>query len=495
VRWLVVLGVVLGTAGCNSLLGIDDLSGGAETADADVDAADEDAVGVDAAGGTATVRFLLMTPDIYAIDADATAQLYANGSKLADASYGNVTPAVELPLSATEVEIRATDGMVLRSAPLTFDEVPTSGERTIGVISGLLGQSDTMAADHVRVTGFNEALLNTGDAAYVKVVHAIADRPHPNAFAITYPGHDGKYTPIGSLGGANGEAVPTGTELRVRLGQDVSSLPGTEEVSFTLPPFASDSKVLLVAGGLQHGAEQDRDPGLTLRVVRFDGAVTTIRLDPSIFFVNFLVDWENDVLSLSDAATGAVLSGTSSARSQPMIAFVRPDVGIGVRVDGVPTPFTVSLPELPVGSQVFVALTGYQAPSGGPPGAGAIVLDDLDPASDSGFSSVAFVRASPDSDNVTATYRDPDSLIDYPIEDESYGSVVVAPLPVIPGVQIRIFESGNSTPLRTFDSEIEGRRQITVLSGVLSGSPETLRTTNVDMRSWPWQVNAPSVGH
>lgn len=489
-RSLSSLALLACLASCNSILGVKDLTGG----DDDGDAGPGDGGGNDGSGATATVRVLLVTPDIFEVDPDrdGTVMLYAGGVRLATVSYGVVTTALELPLETATLELRDEDNLVLATLPLTYDEAPGAGERATIVLLGNLTQADVTAPERARAVGFNEALFASGTQPIISVVHAIADRGEFGfiSYAATYAGQPGVPMPIGDIGMASGGAqVPPDVELRLRLGQGVSGSPGTEEISFTVPAVGASAKLLMVVAGLQQSVAQDVDPGLALYVIPVDGAGMRIRADPAYFVANFLVDWVGDTLSLSDANTGAALSRTSDQRAVPMIFFLRPGESALVQLDGVPTPYSFSVPVAAEGTRSFIALTGYTAPTGGQPGVSNIQIDQLDGASGND-STVALVQASPDPNEVDIIFRDlAGDASDRPFSRAAFGNVVIRVVPVTPDAEVRVHLPDETNPLGTVTCAVDGPRQITVLSGMRSGAPAPLSITNIAMRTWPWEIN------
>jgi hypothetical protein len=209
------------------------------------------------------------------------------------------------------------------------------------------------------------------------------------------------------------------------------------------------------------------------------------------FVANFIVDAVGEALSVRDS-TGAALSASSAQRSEPMVVFLPPARAAAVMITELPVGYEFTLPASPAGTRSFVALTGYMDPSE-QPAVGHIRIDHLADAASTN-ANVAFVHASPDPQQVDPVVRNLDGQSDYPFARLSFGEFDDRTVPRVPDAQFRITIPGAPSPLAMFNSEVEDPRQITVLSGAHNSSIETLRTTNIDMRTWPWAINAPVVG-
>ncbi len=487
---LVSLGILLCVASCNSILGIQDLgeSGG--------DGGGGDGGGGDGAGAIGTVRFLLVTPDIYEIDTGpatpAVAIYVVGGGKLLDATYGVVTPFVDLPASLTAVEIRSPNGATLHATvAVTFDRRPVAGEHATAVILGTLG-ADVSALDAARVVAFNDAEFGAGPEPQVRVVHAIADRTGPLSYAVTYAGVEDAVREIGSFSVATAsEQLPGGIDTRVGFGQDVVNTRLSREVSFTLPAQAAGANVLLVLGGRQHEAVAGDDPGLTLHVVPVIGASTRVRQDPAFLLTNFLVDWPGNPLEVKDANDGTLLSVVSLARSTPMIVFQSPFAARTVIVEGVDNLAAFILPGVPAGTRRYIALTGYMSPVAAQPAAGAMTVEVVE--GNDGLTHWAFIQASPDPAVVDLGVHNAANESDLTIAAglAFRTSLLVSSAPDEIDL-MRISPAGGS-PIATFAAGVSGRRQITVLSGVQTGG-ESLRVTTTSLDRWPWTIGNAIVG-
>ncbi|KAB2910862.1 MAG: hypothetical protein F9K40_01800 [Kofleriaceae bacterium] len=477
---LAKLALVLCVASCNSILGIKDLS----EAEPDGDG------GSDGPSGSASIRFLLVTPDIFRLDPDGMASIReVGGPELVRAQYGRPTSFVDLPLDTTSLEIRRGDGeVVLATVSLVYDRSPTApGERITAVVAGTL--QPTAGEEPAGALAFSELTFDgTVSGAEWRLVNAVTDRSdEPLNYSIAYPTEVAAAQPLGPiLSAATPEPLVQQQAFRLRVGLGVTQGPGTEDCSFSVPAQPADARLLLVLGGLIH-VDASEEPGLMLYVVPFDGAASFVRQDPAFYVANFYQDYSNDTMWLADLNTSVPLSRQSTQRIEPMIVFNRPLVAQGVTITGLGGTANLTLPATPAGTRVFIGLRGFV--EGGTPGPTTTTITPIGepPTSETQLS---FVHATPDPATIDVVATNTGDLVDVNVATGlTYGSVASTELRSGPN-DVRIFAPGETTAISTFPAEILGLRQIFVLHGKQNpvGLEESLRLTPVDMRMWPWQI-------
>lgn len=488
---LTAIALLSALAACNSILGIKDLSGGDQTGDAGTDGQ-----GVDGTGAAvASVRFLLVTPNIFDIDPDGEVTVTIPGNSDAMvARYGVLTTYVPLPLGLDTLEVRANDGLTVVTLPVVYDREPAAGESVTAVVAGALGAADATGA---RILAVNEAdILSTPDPQ-ARIVSALADQEQALSYVLSFPGEDRPPEPLARFSiGVPDPLVPS-VSFRLRVGAAVDpNTPGTEEVSLTAPPVAPNSRLIFVLGGNYRTGDQTRDPGLSLWTIQASGSAARVRADPAFLVVNFYADYAGATIWITDANNDALrFSANSDARETPMRVFVPPNDEANLKVDGLPLPHNFMLPGLLPGTRGFVALTGYINPVSPQPGPGDVQIAQPADSSTASFTNVAFVHASPDPAMIDLSFTDLEDQSSLPFATNlGFRGAAERQVRTSPNVEYRIFPPGGSTAISRFTgAETFGRRQITVLSGAVGGT-ESLRVTDIDLRVWPWQVGAPTIG-
>ncbi len=319
---------------CNSILGIKDLSDG--DAGGDGDGPDPSAV---------QIRFLLVAPHVHdAVPSDPSVAIHLpGGQKLVDATYGTVTPPVELPMPFDPAEgFELVSAVATFNRAVSFDRPPVAGERVTAIIAGR-DEASTI------IVGINEAVFTEpGADVAVRVVHAISDIT-TTGFGFRQAGVSTDALASLSFGEVSTTQMVAADEpFRLRVGPGIAAEPGTEEVSFSVLDQGMGSKVLFVLGGSQHHHLAGHEQAVTLHAIPVEGTPSRIRQDPAIFVVNALADHDGS-LALTDDNDGTVLSSTATGRSDPLVMFVPADVG--QRVGTSPDLFSFDVPALQPGTR------------------------------------------------------------------------------------------------------------------------------------------------
>lgn len=450
---------------CNSILGIKDLSDG--DAGPDGDGPDPNAV---------QIRFLLVAPHVHDADpSDPSLAIHLpGGEKLVDATYGTVTPPVELPMPFDPAEgFELVSAVATFNRAVSFDRAPVAGERVTAIIAG---RDDASTV----IVGINEALFTdqAPDVA-VRVVHAISDVTTTTGFGFSQAGVSTDVLAFLSFGEASTtQTVAADAPFRLRVGPAVATEPGTEEVSFSVLDQGPGSRVLFVLGGSQHHHLAGDEQALTLHVIPVEDTPSRVRQDPALFVVNALADHDGS-LALTDDNDGTVLSSTATSRSDPMVMFVPADVG--QRVGTSPDLFSFDVPALQPGTRQYVALIGHVNPVGGQPPAGATFAEVSE---DSSFSTNwSLVQGSSDPSDVSIELGRSGTFTQA-VASLSFGQVHSSGISDGANVDaIRISPSGGA-PLAALGTSLDGRRWIVTLYN-RGGSSLELHRTNLD--AWPWR--------
>jgi hypothetical protein len=365
-----------------------------------------------ASDGSARVRVVHASSDAPAVD------IYANGALLVpNLPYLGGTPYVHVPANTYTVDIRGA-GAPANSPPVYSVTLPLNADVDYTAIAaGFLGSSTP--ADAFRVLALVDDFGSpSADTFRARIVHAGADAPTVGIDV----GNDGSNEITGLARfadtGAAGVALPAGTSL-----QAAATAPGAA-FPFTLPAFAGDTDILVVATGTL-GARANQPDAFGLLALDESGVIGFVRQNPVVYAFHASPDAPTVDVKVGGATIADDLSFRElSGRIQVPPAAYTLDIYDG---SGQTYVTSITTPDLQPGESYLAIATGFL--SGVPAFQPAYFADSaiITP----GSATVQVIHASPDAPAVSVgallpTFVDLTGPISFPNEASPDG-VTVAP--------------------------------------------------------------------
>lgn len=365
-----------------------------------------------ASDGSARVRVVHASSDAPPVD------IYANGALLVpNLPYLGGTPYVHVPANTYTIDIRGA-GAAANTPPVYSVTLPLNADVDYTAIAaGFLGSST--ATDAFRVLALVDDFGSpSADTYRARIVHAGADAPTVGIDV----GNDGS-NEIGALArfadtGADGVALPAGTSLQVAATAPGAAFP------FTLPAFAGDSDILVVATGTL-GARGNEPDAFGLLALDESGVIGFLRQNPIVYALHAspdapVVDVKVGGATIADDLSFRELSGKIQV---PPAAYTL-DIYDG---SGQTYVTSITTPDLQPGESYLAIATGFL--SGVPAFQPAYFADSA--VITSGAATVQVIHASPDAPAVSVgallpTFVDLTGPISFPNEASPAG-VTVAP--------------------------------------------------------------------